>query len=99
MSDESKPGVRLIGPAQSVPLFNCRVIVSRDAGGKVTATAAELADLSVAADSEREALQKLVPAFKRQMAEYVAAGTEIPWIKPGKSPAADERELFIAVHL
>jgi hypothetical protein len=93
------PHVRLIGDPQSVPVFNCRVIMSRDAAGIVVARAAELADLSVTADSERAALQKLVPAFKARMAAHLATGEEIPWIRPGDKPAEREKELFVAVHL
>jgi len=97
---EPKPDVRLIGKPQSVPVFNCRVIVApRDAAGKIVARAAELVDLSASGDSDREALQKLVAAFKAKMAAHVAAGEEIPWIKPGAKPQPGERELFVAVHL
>ena len=100
MPDSHSPHVRLIGEPQSVPVFNCRVIVApRDAAGKVVARAAELADLSASGDSDREALQKLVAAFKAKMAAHVAADEEIPWIKPGDKPLPGERELFVAVHL
>jgi len=96
---EPNPRVRVIGEPQSVPVFNCRVIVSHDADGKFTARAAELVDLSATGDSQREVLQKLVTAFKAQIAAYVAAGEEIPWIKPGHQRQPEESELFIAVHL
>lgn len=100
MTDPHSPHVRLVGEPQSVPVFNCRVIVApRDAAGKVVARAAELADLSASGDSDREALQKLVAAFKAKMAAHVAAGEEIPWFKPGEQPQRGERELFVAVHL
>jgi len=94
------PHVRLIGQPQSVPVFNCRTIVTpRDAAGNIVARCAELADLSAAGETEREALQKLVAAFKAKMAAHVAAGEEIPWIKPGDNAASGEKELLIAVHL
>ena len=100
MSDPQKPHVRLIGEPQSVPVFNCRMIVApRDAAGKVVARAAELADLAAVGDSDREALQNLVAAFKAKMAAYLAAGEAIPWAKPGDKPQPGERELFVAVHL
>ena len=100
MPDPHSPQVRLIGEPQSVPVFNCRVIVApRDTAGKVVARAAELADLSASGDSDREALQKLVAAFKAKMAAHVAAGEAIPWIKPGEQPLPGQRELFVAVHL
>lgn len=94
------PQVRLVGPAESVPVFNCRVIVSpSDAAGQVTACAAELEGLSAQGASEREALQKLVAVFKSRLTELVATKQEIPWVRPGMSAAAGQRELFIAVHL
>ena len=96
---EPNPKVRLIGEPQTVPVFNCRVIVSRDSTGRCVARAAELADLATSGDSQREALQKLIPAFKSKMAAHVAAGEEIPWIKPGERPQPGETELFVAVHL
>ena len=100
MPDANSPRVRLIGDPQSVPVFNCRVIVSqRDAQGKIVARAAELADLSATGDTDREALQKLVAEFKAKMAAYVAAQEEIPWIRPGLSPGVGEREFFVPVHL
>lgn len=100
MSEPHSPQVRLIGEPQPVPVFNCRVIVApRDAAGKVVARAAELADLSAVGDSDREALQKVVAAFKAKVAQHVAAGEEIPWARPGDTPQAGEREYFVAVHL
>jgi hypothetical protein len=93
------PRVRLIGEPQSVPVFNCRVIVSRAAAGNFVARAAELADLSASGDSQREALQKLVTAFKARLAAHHASGDEIPWIKPGQQAQPGETELFVAVHL
>jgi len=99
MSDESSSRVKLIGTPQAVPVFNCRVIVSpRNAAGRTAARAAELADLAAEGETEREALQKLVAAFKARMAAHVAAGEEIPWVRPGQAPAAGEKELYIAVH-
>lgn len=100
MPDSESPKVRLIGEPESVPVFNCRVIVSpRDAAGKVVARAAELAELSAAGDTDREALQKVVAAFKAKVAAHVKAGEDIPWIRPGDTPHAGEREYFVAVHL
>ena len=42
---------------------------------------------------------RLVAAFKVRMAAHVAAGEEIPWVRPGDSPQVGEREYFVAVHL
>ena len=96
---DANPQVRLIGEPQSVPVFNCRAIVARAASGKFVARAAELAELSTSGDSQREALQKLVAEFKARMTAHVAAGEDIPWIKPGQQPQSGETELFVAVHL
>ena len=60
MNQESKSAVKPITPPQSIPVFNCRVIVSPgETPGSFTATAAELAGLTVSAVSMREAMQKL----------------------------------------
>ena len=92
--------MRFVGSPQAVPVFNCRAIVSpRNADGTVVARCAELANLSVAGDTEREALQKLVAAFKATMAGHVAAKEDIPWIRPGEAAGPGEKELLIAVHL
>lgn len=100
MPDSESPRVRLIGEPESVPVFNCRVIVSpRDADGKVVARAAELAELLAAGETDREALQKVVAAFKAKMTAHVQAGEDIPWIRPGDTPQTGEREYFVAVHL
>ena len=100
MFEPSTSKVRFVGEPQAVPVFNCRVIVSPpDAAGLVMARSAELEGLSVTAASQREALQKLVAAFKTRIAEYVARQEEIPWIRPGEKAQAGEQELFIAVHL
>jgi hypothetical protein len=97
---ESPPHVRFVGSPQAVPVFNCRAIVApRNADGTVVARCAELANLSAAGDTEREALQKLVAAFKAKMAAHVAAHEEIPWVRPGEAANPIEKELLIAVHL
>ena len=36
---------------------------------------------------------------KAKMAAHVAAGEEMPWVRPGDKPQAGEKELFVAVHL
>lgn len=100
MSDSPAPHVRLIGQPQSVPVFNCRIIVSpRTATGEVTARAAELPDLTAAGSSQREAIQKLVAAFKTRITEHVAKQEEVPWVLPGDTAQPGEQELFTAVHL
>lgn len=103
VSSDQQPAqihVKALGPPVAVPVYNCRVIVSSaDAAGNVRVRAAELAGLEILAASQREALQKLVPEFKRRLSDYAAKSEEIPWMKPGEAPQPGERELFIAVHL
>jgi hypothetical protein len=85
-------------PAQ-VPVFSCIVYVSPDAGGGVRARVANLPGLECTAVSEREALGKLVPAFKRRIGEQMHSGTPIPWIDPPTPAEAGEQIRFIPVHL
>ena len=100
MSEEPKSHVHSLGPPQSIPVFNCRVIVTRGTEpGTYIAQAAELADLAETALTEREALHKLVAQFKKQVAEYTANDQAIPWLKPGRVVQAGEKEFFIGVHL
>lgn len=82
-----------------VPVFNCLVYVAPRATGGVRARVANLAGLDCEAASEREALAKIVPAFKQRVAELTASGTDIPWIEPPLPVGADEQTRFIPVHL
>ena len=83
-----------------VPVYNCLVLVApRNAAGLVVARAANLAGLSAEGSSEREALQKLVPAFKAALAAYHAGGEPIPWLDPPHAPEPGEQQRWIAVHL
>jgi hypothetical protein len=98
--DEHTHRVRHVSPPESVPVFNCLVLVApRNAAGNIVARAANLADISSEAPTEREALQKLVPAFKARLAEFHASGEPIPWLDPPHPPAAGEQQRWIAVHL
>lgn len=81
-----------------VPVFNCVVYLSRDAGG-VRARVANLAGLESTASNEREALGKIVPAFRQRVAELMRAGTPIPWIDPPEPAAEGEQTRFVPVHL
>ena len=82
-----------------VPVFNCIVYVSPAAGGGVRARFANLPGLEVTAASEREALGKIVPAFKRRIVELMQSKTQIPWIDPPAAAEAGEQTRFIPVHL
>jgi hypothetical protein len=48
--------------------------------------------------SERDALTKLVPAFKQRVGELVQSGEPIPWIDP-PAPKEGQQKRFIPVHL
>jgi hypothetical protein len=100
---EQRPDVDLTvsDPAKrvDVPVFNCIVYVSPDAGGGVRARVANLAGLVCTAASEREALGKIVPAFKRRIGEQMHSETQIPWIEPPIPAEAGEQIRFIPVHL
>jgi hypothetical protein len=91
VSGHSKPA--------DVPVFNCIVYVSPDAGGGVRARVANLPGLECTAASEREALGKIVPAFKRRVGEQMRSETQIPWIDPPTPAEAGEQIRFIPVHL
>ena len=85
-------------PAE-VPVFNCIVYVSPHAGGGVRARVANLPGLECTAASEREALGKIVPAFKRWIGQQMRSETPIPWIDPPRPAEAGEQVRFIPVHL
>jgi hypothetical protein len=91
VSDHSQP--------VQVPVFSCIVYVSPDATGGVRARVANLPGLECAAGSERAALGKLVPAFKKTVAELMQSGTPIPWVDPPVAAEAGEQTRFIPVHL
>jgi len=82
-----------------VPVFSCVVYVSKEAGGGVHARVANLAGFESDAATEREALSKLVPAFKQRIAELTASKTPIPWIEPPSAKADIEQVRLIPVHL
>jgi hypothetical protein len=86
------------GPAD-VPVFNCVVYVSRPEGGGVRARVANLAGFECTAGSEREALMKLVPAFKERILELTQSKSEIPWVDPPLAKEPDEQERYVPVHL
>ena len=81
-----------------VPVFNCMVYVSSGPGG-VRARMANLTGLECTAAGEREALGKIVSAFKLHATELVRMGTPIPWIDPPLEPVSGEETRYIPVHL
>jgi hypothetical protein len=82
-----------------VPVFSCIVYVSPAAGGGVRARVANLAGLESSAASEREALAKIVRAFKERVGELMRGNSPIPWIEPPSAAVPGEQQRFIPVHL
>jgi len=91
VSDRSKP--------LDVPVFSCVVYVSSLAEGGVRARVANLPGLEETGTSEREALSKIVAAFKRRVSELIQREAPIPWIEPPSSRKPEEKERLIPVHL
>ncbi|MBP88279.1 MAG: hypothetical protein CMJ64_16435 [Planctomycetaceae bacterium] len=82
-----------------VPVFNCVIYVSKSDDGGIHARVANLAEFECAAASEREAIMKLVPAFKERVRVLTQSGSEIPWIEPPSPKEPAEQERFVPVHL
>lgn len=98
-SDDSQPlPVDPGSPPVNVPAFTCVVYVACVDGG-VRARVANLAGIEFQAGSERDALAKIVPAFKQRVAELMGSGGEIPWVDPPMEKEAGEQERFLPVHL
>lgn len=101
MSDHDHPPKLEISsdsPPIEVPTFGCVVYVSKVDGG-VKARVANLANLECTGGSERDALSKLVPAFKKAVTEFLTEKQDIPWIDPPSPKLDDEQKRFIPVHL
>jgi hypothetical protein len=88
---DAKPG--------EVPVFGCVVYVSSVPGVGVRARVATLAGLESTAATERDALRKIVTAFKQCVAEHLRCGTAIPWIDPPVPAESHEQQRLIPVHL
>jgi len=97
MSDETEHKVNHIGPAETVPVYDCPVLVSR-VDGKYVARSASLAGVSGEGATERAALQQIVAAFKAEVKKHPQGGT-IPFLQPQLQPSANEEVRLLAVHL
>jgi hypothetical protein len=100
--DKPDPPTELpvVGERASVPVFDCHVIVSlADERGGVTARMTRLPTIIGSGPTEREALQKLVAAFKAAAQGYLSRGEEIPWTDEALVPDEGESERWIPVHL
>jgi hypothetical protein len=82
-----------------VPVFNCVVYLATRGDGEVHARIANLAGLECDGPSERAALQSIVAAFKKRLAELLASEAPIPWIEPPLAAETSERVRLIGVHL
>jgi hypothetical protein len=91
------PGHQL--PSPDVPIFNCIVYISVNPNGGVRARVANLSDLECTASTEREALGKIVPAFKQRISELLQNHVPIAWIDPPSPIQSGEQQRFIGVHL
>ena len=102
MSDEKQHAAgdlnKHVIPAD-IPVFNCPVYVGPSPDGGVRARVANLAGLQVDGSNERQALTRIVPAFKQRVSEFMNARSEIPWIEPPLEPEPAEQTRFIPVHL
>ena len=81
-----------------VPAFPCIVHMRID-GGEYRGTVANLAGIEATGNSEPDLLGKIVPMFKRVVAEFHQRGETIPWITPLPVPEPTEIKRFIPVHL
>ncbi len=97
-SEQAAPQVRQVGSPESVPVFNCRLLIKQSVNGTFTARCAVLDTEPVSAPTKREALQQAVTAFKATIGISLVQGTPIPWLEPPLTPAAGEVELWVPVH-
>lgn len=85
--------------APEVPSFGCLVYVRPLPGGRIAARVANLAGIEMEAASERDALTKIVPQFKKTIQEHLQSQTAIPWIDPPSPIAEGEQKRFLPTHL
>ena len=84
----------------SVPVFNCILILTRDATtGRISARVANLAGITAEGNAERELLMLLTKRFKAFLQDCLQNNREIPWIDPAEAPLPGEQQRFIPVHL
>jgi hypothetical protein len=99
-SESPHPHVKQLGPPESVPVYNCIALVApRGADGLVHVRAANVAGLRTSGQTEREALQHLVGAFKIILSQATTEGRPVPILEQPLAAAPDEQQRLIAVHL
>ncbi len=93
-----KPKLDITNPDAPVPAFTCLVYIA-NVDGKITARVANLEGIEASGSSERDVLGKIVPAFKKRVAELISGGEAIPWIDPPEPPRGGEQKRIVPVHL
>ena len=83
----------------NVPSFTCVVYVSKTDDGQVRARVANLAGIEFFAATERDALSKIVPAFKQQVSQTLENNESIAWLDPPTPMDPNESERLLPVHL
>ena len=98
---ESKPPLSLHDPSQGpdVPTFSCIAYLAKREDGRIRGRVANLAGIECVGASEREVLGKLIPAFKKQVSEFMQNDVTVPWIDPPVAREADEQRRIIPAHL
>lgn len=87
------------GTGESVPVFNCVVILRRDETGRIHARVASLANIVVEGTVERDVLLAITRKFKSRIQECLRDNISIPWTDPPEQATVGEIERFIPVHL
>ena len=68
-------------------------------GGEFHGRVANLEGIQVTASDQRQMLVQIVAQFKTAVRESLNRGETPDWIDPPKEKAADEKKLFLPVHL
>ena len=97
--ESQDPRINVVGPAESIPVYNCPIIISRLDNGQLHGQVASLDGIESQATTEREVLEQIVSQFKKAIGRYLQAGVEIPWVDPARAPVSGQVERHIPVHL
>ena len=80
-SANGQPRVKKISEPMSVSVFNCLLLVGKEAdSGQFAARCATLDGVVGHGKSERDALRDAIAAFKVRVARVLAAEETIPWL-------------------
>lgn len=97
-SSQEDERVRIISPAEAIPVYNCVVHLKKNVQMKVEARIANVDAELIVADSERDALKQAVEKFKQIVADLHSQGKEVSLRDPDAAES-DEQTRLIAVHL